>query len=1132
MNRRLLLLGLVVLATLVLGNAAAQAAGPLYDIKATWGDTNLPPGGEGQFVIQARNIGDATGNAPLTITDQLPPAVTITAIHWPGDTELSPLCSGLGTSSLSCTMPTSDLPIYAPSPGLKASGFNVEPSGFLRKLFVDVAVAPNPASETQTNTATISGGGAAAPASDVDQVHFGATPSAFGLVPGSYEADFFDAAFPFGSSPRQAGAHPFEFRFNVDFNQKTGVLSGEGCSNCRYITANGLIKTVETTLPRGAIGNPEALPKCDPVQFASKGSVPDSTACPADTQVGYLDAMVTQSFPTNYGNGGWANPNIIGEQVPVYNLVPPKGALSDFGFQASTFVQGHIYGELDPAQNYAIKAVAPDISSFVAIRGTQATIWGVPADPAHDKHRFYPKVQENGDGAGAPWGSAPIRPFFTNPMDCGFDNGGTRLRLDSYNDPGNFTPVQEWGSPLNVTGCDDPRFRFDPQISLQPTDRHAGAPTGLDVHLEVPQRNDEVEEASELYVEDGVPSSPQAIASPPLKKAVVTFPEGMTVNPSAAQGLGTCTSGEIGLGTDNPVTCPDNSQYGKLILHSPALPQDKTVEGFIYVAKQVDNPFHNFISVYLVIQDSDLGLLVKVPGKIDLDSNTGQITSTFDELPQLPVSDMQMTFKGGVRAGLVEPSTCGRKTIKAEFFTWQDPGTPHVVDNSYDITQKSDGSPCVNNLGERPFKPSFEGGTTNNTAGRYAPFIFRLTRSDDDQEFSRVGATLPEGLAAKFAGVATCSDAGIAGAEARTGAGEGGLEQIQPSCPGSSLLGTTLVGTGVGAPLTWVPGKVYLAGPYKGAPLSIVAISPAVVGPFDLGVIAVRTALTIDPETAQGGAMSDPFPQIFQGIPVRIRDIRINLDRSGFILNPTSCAEKRIAAHVTGTGGDVHSTADDTLAELAARFQASDCASLGFRPKLSFRLFGGTHRGDFPRLKATVTYPKKGAYSNIAATRVTLPHSEFIENAHFDTICTRVQFAARACPVGSILGKAVAKTPLFDEPLAGPVYLRSSSHKLPDVVAVLRGPVSQPVEVDLDGQVDSVHGGIRNTFKVVPDAPVERFTLSLLGGKRGLFVNSTDICAKTYRANSIFTAQNGRRLTTHPALKAHCTAARKPRTRR
>lgn len=1131
MTRRAFLSCSIALAMAVLGPASTQAATPRYDIKAGWGDTNLGVpdvqgnAHEGQFFISAHNIGDASSSSAVTISDQLPTGATVTAVAWEnrrGGEDLTPLCSGLGTETLTCTIPGGKVSVLLPMPSFGEENSESITDGYAPPIYVDVAVSPS-ASGTGVNTATISGGGAPT-VTDVDQVPLGGVPSTFGLVPGSFEADLFDAAYPFGTPSRQAGDHPFEQRVNFDLNEETGKdVGGDGL---RYTLPNGLIKDVEVTLPRGMIGNPEALPKCDPTAFASAGATRNSTGCPTDTQVGYLSVYFADGTGA-HGQGVFNDLALT--RVAVYNLKPPKGALADFGFDAGSFVLGHIYPTLDPAQDYAIKTLTPDISSALSVRGSQVTFWGVPGDPAHDRFRYYPEQQEDGDVLGAPFGNAAIRPLLTNPTDCGFGNGGARIRLDSYNQPGEFTPVQEYGNPLDVTGCGDQRFRFKPQITLQPTDAHADAPTGLDVHLEVPQRNDEVEEAGELYAANG---NVKGISTPPLKKAVVTFPEGMTLNPSAAQGLGTCTSGEIGLGTDALVSCPDNSQYGRLILHSPALPQDKTVEGFIYVAKQSDNPFHNFLSLYLVIQDSDLGLLVKVPGRVDLDPQTGRITTTFDDLPQLPVSDMQMTFKGGVRAGLVEPSTCGQKTIEAEFFSWQDPGTAHVVDSSYDITQKPDGSPCVNDLGERPFRPSFEGGTTSNTAGRYSPFVFRLSRNDDDQEFSQVGVTLPEGLAAKFAGVAMCSDADILEAEGRTEAGEGALEQLQPSCPASSQIGKTEVGAGVGVPLTWVPGNVYLAGPYRGAPLSIVVVSPAVVGPFDLGVIAVRTALSVDPETAQGTAASDPLPQIFQGIPVRIRDIRLNLDRPGFALNPTSCAEKQIDAHVTGTGGDVHSVADDSAADVSARFQAADCASLGFKPKLNFRLFGGTHRGAFPKLKAVATFPKKGAYANTAAARVTLPSSEFIENAHFNTICTRVQFAARECPAGSVYGHAVAKTPLFDTPLGGPVYLRSSSHKLPDVVAVLRGPAAQPVEVDLVGKVDSVHGGIRNTFSVVPDAPVERFTITLLGGKKGLFVNSRNICAKTYRASAAFTAQNGRRLTLHPALRASCKAALKRHARR
>ena len=1133
-HRTALLVASALLAAISLTSSATAAVGPLYGIKATWGPTPLAPGdtkpttAEGQFAVQVRNVGDATAAKDLIITDKLPTGVTAVAVNWPGtkDFEAKVQCSGAGSNEVKCKLPAAVVADFVPPAGLKFSQasvpFSPKPSGFLNRIFIDVSVAKNAEGEA-TNTATVSGGGAPAPVSDVDQVRFDETPVPFDIVPGSFLAENFDEAHPFGEPTRQASNRPFELRVNFDLTTRTGVNDGPGQDGTRYITSTGQLRTVEVTLPRGMIGNPEAVPKCNPTDFAEQGALLNSTACPSDTQVGYLN-IYTNDGPSNYGDGQLINlDQLLLNRVALYNLEPPRGQVADLAFNAGGLVQGHIYPTPDPAQEYAIKSVTANISSLVQVRGTEVTIWGVPGDPAHDRFRWYTKKQEDDGVLGAPWGSAPIRPFLTNPMDCGFDNGGARISIDSYNHPEEFSAVTEYGDAMNVTGCEDPRFRFEPEISLQPTDRHAGAPTGLDVHLEVPQRNDEVSDATELYAKNG---DVQAIATPPIKKAVVTFPQEMTLSPSAAQGLVGCTLEQIGLGTDRPVRCPDASQYGTLTLHTPLFPLEAQPKGFIYIAKQSENPFHNFLALYLVVEEPERGILVKVAGRLDLDPKTGQITTTFEDLPQFPVSDMQMTFKGGVRAGLVQPSTCGKKTILAEFFSWHDPLTPHTVKSSYDITERLDGSPCVNSLGERPFGPFMEAGTTNNTAGSYSPFAFRLTRTDDDQEFSQLGVTLPPGLAAKFAGVGICPDAAIAQAEGRTGAGEGLLEQMSPSCPASSEIGSTQVGTGVGVPLTYVPGRVYLSGPYKGAPLSIVVISPAVVGPYDLGVIAVRTALNVDPTTAQGSALSDPFPQIFQGIPVRIRDIRLKLDRPSFTLNPTSCAEKQITAHVTGTGGEVSSTADDTGADLANRFQAGDCGSLGFKPKLAFRLFGGTSRGAHPRLRATVTYPQ-GAYANIAKASVALPHSAFLDQGHIGTVCTRVQFAADACPAASVYGSAVVKTPLFGQPLQGAIYLRSSSNPLPDLVAAFKGPPSQPVEVNLVGRIDSVNGGIRNTFDLVPDAPVSWATFSFLGGKKGLLVNSANLCAKANRVTAKLTAQNGRWLTLRPAMQNSCKKRRR-----
>jgi hypothetical protein len=370
---------------------------------------------------------------------------------------------------------------------------------------------------------------------------------------------------------------------------------------------------------------------------------------------------------------------------------------------------------------------------------------------------------------------------------------------------------------------------------------------------------------------------------------------------------------------------------------------------------------------------------------------------------------------------------------------------------------------------------------------------------------------------ARLAGVTQCSDAQIAAAAARSHPEEGALEKASPSCPASSELGTLDASAGAGPSPVHIGGHVYLAGPYKGAPLSVVAITPAIAGPFDLGVVAIRSALYIDPTTAQGRVVTDPVPQILQGIPTDVRSVAVSVDRPKFTLNPTSCDPKSFSGAATSTLGQ--------RAPLSAPFKAGNCNALGFKPKLSLRLSGGAARGAHPSLRAVLT--ARPGDANIAATSVALPHSEFIDQAHFRTICTRVQFAAGQCPAGSVYGHVTATSPLVDYPLEGPVYLRSSSHKLPDVVARLKGPPSQPVEIDVAGRVDSVNGGIRTRFETIPDAPLTKAVVTLQGGKKGLFQNSTDICSGTHRATVKMDGQNGKVHDTRPELKVKCPKAHK-----
>jgi hypothetical protein len=335
----------------------------------------------------------------------------------------------------------------------------------------------------------------------------------------------------------------------------------------------------------------------------------------------------------------------------------------------------------------------------------------------------------------------------------------------------------------------------------------------------------------------------------------------------------------------------------------------------------------------------------------------------------------------------------------------------------------------------------------------------------------------------------------------------------------------------VGPSLAYAPGKVYLAGPYNGSALSIAAITAAKVGPFDLGTVVVREALKINPETAEvfiDATGSDPIPHIIKGIPVHVRDIRVYVDKPDFVLNPTSCAKTSTASTVLGSGHDFGSEADDQPVTVTSPFQAADCASLGFSPKLDLSLKGSTKRGGTPAFKAVLTARKGDA--NIGRAQVTLPHSEFLEQSHIKTICTRVQFNQGAvpgekCPAASIYGYAKAITLLLDEPIQGPVFLRSSSHNLPDLVAALH---SGKIDVNLVGRIDSVKGGrIRNTFESVPDAPVTKFTLTMQGGKKGLLVNSTDLCKGTNKAIADFTGQNGKKHVFNPALVPDCGKGRK-----
>jgi hypothetical protein len=893
-----------------------------------------------------------------------------------------------------------------------------------------------------------------------------------------------------GSPATQAGSHPFavttSFKVNTREDPKLGVIP------------DGEFKTLRFQLPAGFIGSRTAVPTCSTAGFLAVDpeGLPN---CPDATAIG-----VTKTFLSTSN---------IGETDPVYNLVPPPGVAAKIGFIANNVPVTTEIGINGEAPNNIIAALSNAVQ-VIYVYGASLQLWGIPAAHSHDPFRgrcLSPAPGPNGEFAsrGVCDTGAAEAPFLTLPRSC---TGPLTSSYEavSWQNP-DASPVKGSSIAPGMSGCS--KLGFSPQLKTKPTTASGESASGLDLSV--------------AFHDEGL-TSPSGLAQSEIKKAVTALPAGMSVNPSSAAGLAACSKAGYeaeSLSSAPGEGCPQASKVGEVEVESPLLAVGEVLRGSVFVASQDDNPFGSLIALYMVIKDPELGALVKLPIKVEPSEeqgpDAGRLVASLDEVPQIPVSRFDFHFKEGARAPLITPPACGAYTTEAEFTPWANPAEPLLTSATFDITSGVGGGPCPAG-GVPPFHPHFEAGSLNNNAGAYSPFDMRLTRQDGEQEMTRFDAVLPKGVTGKLAGIPQCPEAAIAVAKAKTGR----QELATPSCPAASEIGHTLVGAGVGSILTYVPGKLYLGGPFAGDPLSVISITPALAGPFDVGTVVVHVALTLNPETAEvevDGAHSDPIPHILKGIPVKARDLRVYADRPGFTLNPTSCAKKEARATLFGSFLDVFSPADDVPVSLSARYQAASCASLKFKPKLALALKGGTKRGAHPALKATLTYPPGAGYANIAKAIVTLPHSAFLEQSHIRTVCTRVQFAAHQCPAGSIYGRAKAVTPLLDQPLEGPVYLRSSSHPLPDLVVALHGLV----DFNLVGRIDSVNARIRTSFESAPDAPVSKFSLEMQGGKKGLVVNSRNLCAGPAHAIAAYTAQSGRAYEQKPVVKASCGKAPK-----
>ena len=1071
--RRPLLLIMLALGALGVAGAGTAAAAPVLNLEIHHNETNFPPGGEAEYWFDVMNVGSTATSGPMTLSITLPEGLTRKFARVNADSVgIGWNCPGkAGESTIECTSKGS-LPRHSLSRG----------------MVVGVSVSPSAEGELYA-FATVEGGGSATPVGAVEPTAISPEAARFGIVPASFTPDFFKSD---GFTPvREAGAHPDLFVTPFDFNTVRADTAGAAPEQK---SAAARIHTLTVDTPPGFIGNPTAVGECTQAQL-TVGQCPDSS------QVGRIDlrlypvsSIEQRSTFTTYTTG-------------VFNMTHPRGTVSDLGFSILENPV-HVRVSLDPANHYAIRSEVPNINETIPVFEQRLTLWGVPADHSHDSERCESfKQQSLGGGDTSEECSTDHErlPFLSVPSECDAEHTMRLHNYDSWQHIGVFGPEIDYTQPGVTTACDKPRF--EPDVEIVPTGKQANTPTGLDVHVKVAQNE-----------------NPNALATPPVKRFTVTLPQGMSFSPSFADGLSSCTLAQMQLGNNEPIQCPDASRIGEVTLHTPLLP--KAAEGSMYLAAQGDNPFGSTFALLLVLHDTEeRGALIKIPGRIDVDAQTGQITTVFNDTPQFPFDDLTLKFRSGPRAPLVSPPTCGKQTIGVEVASYAQPQNPVDASNTYDVTEGPNGTPCPPDSAHRSFHPSFSGGTLNPVAGAYSPFLFRLSRSDDEQELSQATTTLPEGLVAKIAGIPACPNQSIASISSALGTGR--AELAHPACPAASQIGTVSAGLGAGPGPNYFPGKVYLAGPYKGAPLSLAIVAPGIAGPFDLGNVVVRAALHVDPDTTQVKAVSDPFPTVLHGVILRVRDVRLRVDRPNTTINPTNCSQKAVGGLITGVGGSLQSTADDSLFQASSPFQVGSCSDLPFKPKLDLRLFGGTHRGSHPKLKATAIFPAGGA--NTAAASVALPHSEFLDQNHIVTICTRVQFQAEACPKGSIYGTVSAKTPLLDEELHGNIYLRSGSHELPDLVAAFRGG---RISANLVGRIDSVNQGIRNSFEFVPDVPVTSATFNFFGGSKGLLVNSRDICKAPAKATAKFTGQNGDQLTLHPALKSACAKAKKKQAKK
>jgi hypothetical protein len=1003
---------------------------------------------DGQIVVTAANLGDAYADGetvPVQIAARLPSGLKPVSIE--GFSGNAQVGAAGNDGPVECTLGSLTCVFAGKLPPYEQI-----------QVLVGVVVEKN-AKTGEVSEASVSGAGIA-------------------VVSAKHEIAVSDQATPFGVedyeiSPEeeggapdtQAGSHPFQLTTTLDLNEVTRKEANGGGGSEEPPFPAALAKDLHFRLPPGLIGNPTPFPQCTLAQFAATGTYETflENLCPPQTTVGVAKVLVNLPKYTR-GTATFT--------VPLFDLEPAVGEPARFGFKVGP-AQVFLDTAVRTGGDYGVTVNVNNITQEAAFIGNEVTFWGVPGDPRHDAQRGWGCILiELSAQFHAPCNPLEANnppPLLSLPTSC-TGSLQTMVEADSWVHAGTFGSFPS--SPIGgLDGCN--RLPFESSISVAPDSQAGSTPSGLTVGIHVPQ---------DLVL------NPTGLAEANVKDTTVTLPAGVGLNPAAADGLQACTEEQIALSSDGVPSCPEASKVATLEIKSPLLPHALTGEA--YLAAQNMNPFGSLVALYLVAQDPVSGVLVKLAGEVKPDPVTGQLVSTFKDTPQLPFEDLSLHFFGGSRAPLSTPSLCGSYTTSASIAPWSgnEAATPS---STFEIVSGPNGSPCASPL---PFRPELTAGSTNIQAGAFTPFTNTMSREDGNQNLQGIVLHMPPGLSGLLSGVKLCGET-----EANAG-----------TCGPESLIGETIVSVGLGGdPFSVKGGRVYITGPYKGAPFGLSIVNPAKAGPYDLGQVVVRAKLEVDRVTAAITVTTDdtgPYriPTIIDGIPLQIKHVNVDINRPGFTFNPTNCNPMAITGSLQSTEGSSQT--------VSVPFQVTNCATLAFKPGFKVSTAGKTSRANGASLTVKLTYPKApfGSQANIKSVKVDLPKQLPSRLTTLQKACTAAQFEANpaGCPAASIVGHATAITPLIPVPLTGPAYFVSyGGAKFPELVIALQG---YGVTLDLHGETFINKAGITSsTFKTVPDAPVGSFELTLPQGKYSALAANGNLCKSTLKMPTLFLAQNG-----------------------